>query len=283
MYSIYRKNRILLQFRCSEYTSESLCVTEVGYSVSTEPTLYRSKKDYYALHFLFTGEGEALLKPIKAPMGFIMEADDVHSIKIDITENSPKWEHYWISFRGNDSKDLLKAVGFPCESSLFEIKNAPKIKKCFEEFFNEHRDKNIYGNFMLNAFFMQILSLNYNAELKFDQAIDNKRMYVDSAVDYIKQNYYNKLQEKDIASVVGINSKYLYRLFKEYLGISTIEYLNQWRIECAKNMIKYTGKKITEIAVLVGYDDPSYFTCVFKKYNNGISPLEYRHSVTENR
>ena len=71
-------------------------------------------------------------------------------------------------------------------------------------------------------------------------------------------------------------------IFKEYTGSSPVDYLNELRIDRACFEISVNRKNATEAAYATGFNDQSYFSKVFRKYR-GISPTEYKKSLTERR
>jgi two-component system response regulator YesN len=95
------------------------------------------------------------------------------------------------------------------------------------------------------------------------------------AVRYIKEHFREELTLDDVAQAVHFSPYYVSRLFKEELGMNFIEYLTRIRIDEAKRMLLETNQTVSEIAVYVGYQDPSYFTKVFKKME-GRTPTQFR-------
>ncbi|MGI6566046.1 MAG: PocR ligand-binding domain-containing protein [Limnochordia bacterium] len=95
------------------------------------------------------------------------------------------------------------------------------------------------------------------------------------AVSYIKEHFREELTLEDVAQEVHFSPFYVSRLFKEELGLTFIEYLTKIRIDEAKRLLLETNKTVSEIADLVGYQDPSYFTKVFKK-REGVTPTQFR-------
>lgn len=67
-------------------------------------------------------------------------------------------------------------------------------------------------------------------------------------------------------------------MFKKELGISFVDYLNDVRIEKAKELLKDVKYKTYEVAELVGIPDPHYFSKIFKKYS-GMTPSEYKETL----
>ncbi len=94
--------------------------------------------------------------------------------------------------------------------------------------------------------------------------------------DYISNNYSNSsLSIKDISEHVHLSSSYLCTVFKTETGQTLNQYLTNFRIEKAKQMLSDPRNKVNEIAAQVGYCDCNYFGKTFKKVV-GLSPSEYR-------
>ena len=92
---------------------------------------------------------------------------------------------------------------------------------------------------------------------------------------YIDQNYSNQLNLPYIASEFHLSEPYLSRKFKAKFDINIIQYIKLVRIRHAKQLLMSSGKKISEISLLVGYDDEKYFSRVFKEMEK-ISANDYR-------
>ena len=98
---------------------------------------------------------------------------------------------------------------------------------------------------------------------------------VDVMVDYIRNHYEENLTRNTLAELVHFSPEYVGKMFKREMGVSINDYLNTLRVSKAKNMIASTNYKIVDIALMVGFENMSYFSSVFKKYE-GISPAEYK-------
>ena len=94
--------------------------------------------------------------------------------------------------------------------------------------------------------------------------------------DYISKNYMNEtLSVKDISSHVFLSTSYVCTFFKSETGQTLNQYITEYRMEKAKQLLKDARFKITDISSRVGYSDGNYFGKSFKKYS-GLSPSEYR-------
>jgi len=100
-----------------------------------------------------------------------------------------------------------------------------------------------------------------------------------NARDYIDAHYSDPdISLHTVAREVGFSPSHFSAIFSQETGETFIEYLTKRRVEAAKTMLKDKKNKLHEIAPAIGYNDPHYFSYVFKK-NTGMSPKEYRNSL----
>ncbi len=115
-----------------------------------------------------------------------------------------------------------------------------------------------------------------------DRVLDNKDQKnlqaIQKAADYIKQNYEKKVTIDEIAQVVYLSPCYLSRIFKQSLGCTLMEYLTQIRVEKAKMLLRNPKYNIMQVAEGSGFEDPGYFTRVFKKIE-GITPSRFKQNA----
>jgi signal transduction histidine kinase/AraC-like DNA-binding protein/ABC-type sugar transport system substrate-binding protein len=106
----------------------------------------------------------------------------------------------------------------------------------------------------------------------------NTSTLVRRAVAYMQQHFAHDLSRQQIANAIGISQNYLSRIFQHELGISPWEYLSRYRIKQAQDLLRDTEHSITDVAAQVGFDDPAYFSRVFRK-QIGHSPQRYREQL----
>ena len=97
------------------------------------------------------------------------------------------------------------------------------------------------------------------------------------AAEYIRKNYAAKITLEEVASYVYLSPSYFSKVFKEEMDCSFNTYLNRIRIEKSKKMLLSDKIKMVDISGLVGFEDQSYFSKVFKKLT-GVTPGKYRES-----
>ncbi len=98
---------------------------------------------------------------------------------------------------------------------------------------------------------------------------------IQKCIHYIEEFYAHELTLDEIACHVDISKNYLSMLFKQEMGINFVTYLNRYRIDRAKEILKESNQKIYEVAEKVGFYSPYYFSKVFKEIT-GLTCKEYR-------
>nr|WP_246021268.1 helix-turn-helix domain-containing protein [Paenibacillus lentus] len=113
--------------------------------------------------------------------------------------------------------------------------------------------------------YLKELSQRTNAEVK---------MMIEQAMIYLQQNYMRDVSLDSCADEIGTNSFFLSKSFKQVTGNNFIDYLTELRMEKAKELLRETKLRISEVAEQVGYQH-SYFNRIFKKME-GMTPTHYR-------
>ncbi len=118
--------------------------------------------------------------------------------------------------------------------------------------------------------------VNYLLEKTFsyEKEIEKSKTIVDKVNQYIHDHYMDNIDRSKIASEFFLTPDYLGKLYKKKTGIAIKSYINEYRIEKAKELLKTSDKSISEVAVAVGFDNFSYFSTLFKKIT-GVSPKDY--------
>ena len=123
-------------------------------------------------------------------------------------------------------------------------------------------------------FFLNITSL-----LK-KQSVYNTGELIDQIQLYIQRNYQKNITQEFIASLFYLNRSYLSQLFKKQTGQKFVDYLNDIRMNKAKELLIHSDRKMYQIAKNVGYDNKKYFFRIFKK-KIGLSPEQYREQFAD--
>ena len=118
------------------------------------------------------------------------------------------------------------------------------------------------------------LEIEKGRETKYKQIIEE-------AIDYVKKYYSDsELSISTVCDYLHISTGYFSNLFKKELKMTFGAYLKQVRMEKAMELLRTTELKSFQIAEMVGYSEPNYFSMSFKKFA-GLSAKEYRSTIKE--
>ena len=114
--------------------------------------------------------------------------------------------------------------------------------------------------------------------LKSGERIFPSAVYTDIVVDYIHRHYRELLGVGDLAREAKISSAHLNRFFRQVYGISTMQYLYNWRLKVAYRLLESPYLNVSEVAAECGFSSANYFIRAFRK-RYGITPGEIKKSA----
>ena len=136
----------------------------------------------------------------------------------------------------------------------------------------------MYGGYTASALFYQLL-IRLNRDADNIIGMENMNPAVSEMLLYINENYTEKITLEQLCSISGgLSEQYICRLFKENTGMRPMEYVLKKRISAARSYLENTDMPITDIALLTGFHNTSYFYRNFKKFT-GMSPLLCRQNA----
>ena len=184
-----------------------------------------------------------------------------------------KPEIYWIHFTGNECENILKQ---------YDIKNCYigerlYLKLLFQDIITELQLKKIsYEDIVLHNFYI-LLCFIHRSFYSISRPLDNDFSF-DRLLLELNSKYANKWSVASMADYCKLSQSSFSHMFKDRMGMSPMHYLNYQRIEKAKDFLLSNSMTISNISRLVGFDDPLYFSRVFKKYT-GASPQAYYQNL----
>ncbi|MCL6445591.1 MAG: AraC family transcriptional regulator [Alicyclobacillus sp.] len=107
---------------------------------------------------------------------------------------------------------------------------------------------------------------------------DQQHIKFKNVITYISGHYAEKIRLRDLAAVANMSEGHFCRYFKQMTNKKPIQYINEYRINCAANLLSATNKSVMDIALDVGFDNLSYFIKVFRSLKQ-CTPSEYRHML----
>jgi YesN/AraC family two-component response regulator len=170
-----------------------------------------------------------------------------------------------------DMSHLFKDSTFNGDISGWNVSNVENMKEMFghSKFNNDISEWNV----------SKVERMDFS-EFDSDEEMnsENKKYhhYIEVAMDYIEENYSSYITLEHVAEEVYLNPVYLSHLFKKVTGVKFSEYLNDFRVKKATELLENSTLRIGEISTKVGYKDSRYFSEMFKK-RMGLTPNEYRN------
>lgn len=183
----------------------------------------------------------------------------------------------WIyKFNMDDFEECIEELQFRGYYTELNELN-PKIILYTKEYFKEfHKDK--YSIESTSSYLEEIIISKFTNHLIEENKLTHENTFSDEinlAIEFMYHNIHKKIVLEDMAYSLNMGVSTFCRLFKNETGYSPAFYLHTLRLERAKRMLEKGNDSITEIALLTGLGNSSYFASKFKKVY-GISPLEYR-------
>ena len=145
-------------------------------------------------------------------------------------------------------------------------------------FTEDHPSKDLFVDNMLEELIIRILQTNSRkiyTEESFQLSSNNRLAFV---IEYIRENLQNPISVKNLSRKACMSESNFYRVFKNELGISPIDFINNERIKLAVSLLQNPDKSIKEIYQECGFESRSYFNRVFKNRKN-VAPGDYQSSL----
>ncbi|WP_243156134.1 AraC family transcriptional regulator [Clostridium sp. C2-6-12] len=238
-------------------------------------------KEHFKIHYIHKGRGIFRLGNeifhLEEGQGFLICPNVIAYYKADDEE---PWSYSWCAFDGINAEAYLKRANLTNDNPIFEYSKDDKVNKCFEEMIgatNSEKSSDLRLQGLLYLFLATIID-ETDLDSTFQEIKTNKNMYINKVINFIHINYSRKIRVSEVAKYIGLDRKYISKLFKDIVGVTIQDYLISFRINKAKEMMKDKQLSIGDISRSVGYDNPLIFSKMFKKVN-GMSPSEYRDSI----
>ncbi|MDC7228660.1 MAG: AraC family transcriptional regulator [Spirochaetales bacterium] len=188
------------------------------------------------------------------------------------------WVQLWAVFTG-EIPELLERQGLLSRSS-FILKDIRRwdIKSSFEELIKLSERKPIDYQLQMSVIMYRMLLSTVPGISQGGEKFGAKEQLVEEIRSRLQENLLTRRPVSEILNIGGYSYNYLRAVFKEVTSSSPVQYLNRMRIEYVCEQLSYSSQSIKEIAYSAGFDDPQYFSRMFKK-TTGITPGQYRRSI----
>lgn len=252
------------------------------YRLKTRPKLptcwQKGRRDYQILyvangktHFWFDGKE----KIVSAGHMVLYKPEEIQKYVYYLEDNP---EVFWIHFTGSDVKNILAYHGISLDEHVFYCGVLPDYKALFRKIIQELQLCRYGYEDYIASLFNDILLLVDRQQHEQKKATGNVQEQIERAAAYFNENYNTKISIDDYAESLHISTNWFIHNFKQYAGMSPAQYILSLRMVNAQSLLERTTYNIKEISEIVGYENPLYFSRVFKK-EIGKSPAQYRKEM----
>jgi len=190
-------------------------------------------------------------------------------------ENDP-WKIFWIHFVGERSSGYMAMLGLTPQKPMCWLHDLPRVIEAFEETYRHalggYTDVDLFG---LSTGLCRLLGVCRLSQ----RAVDVRRRFTEEqvlkTVRYMAANLDRPLTLAQLAAIASWSPTHYSMAFRRQLNLSPIEYLLRLKIQRACERLRTTDASIASIAQDIGYDDPFYFSRLFRR-RVGASPRAYR-------
>lgn len=240
-------------------------------------------RDIYKIHFVHEGSGKVNVGEetyqLQAGQAFLIYP---HIVTFYAADTDQPWYYSWIAFSGEEIEYLLSRTSLSPEHPVFPMDQQlmPSLYDRLTEAADTADALNLPLKAIMYEFFSILLRTVPAAKERFPLP-RQKSIYVEQCLHFLHAHYCENITMEMMSSSLKLDRKYVSALFKRSLGLPPQQYLLNYRIAKACELLTDTGCTVGEISRSVGYQDPLLFSRMFKKVK-GCSPKGYRLQHADN-
>lgn len=239
-------------------------------------------RNHYLFHYVISGtgklfaydkNGETKEYSIKSMQGFMIFPDQ---ITMYVADKDLPWEYVWVEFDGLRAKAVVETAGFSLDQPIYKARSKELREEMMKEmnYIAENGSSSPFD--LIGHLYLFIDHLTRSTEgVKVHHSSKLRDFYIHEAIEFVEHNFQNDISVEDIADVCGLNRSYFGKIFKEALGKSPQEFLLNYRMVKAAELLKLTKLSVGDISSAVGYGNQLHFSRAFKSIY-GVSPKKWR-------
>ena len=240
------------------------------------------RRSHYLFHYIIAGRGTLVASDesgkqttyhLQAGEGFMIFPGQVNTYYADMED---PWEYIWVEFDGIRVKESLSFAGMTESSPIYRADKTDMREVMEQEmrYLVDHQDASAFQ--LIGHTYLFLDSLLRSAVTPRATATSKLQdLYIREAMTYIEQNYQNGITVEDIARQTGLNRSYFGKIFKSATDKSPQQYLIDFRMTKAAQLLKLTALSVGEVGRAVGYPNQLHFSRAFKS-TFGLCPREWR-------
>lgn len=234
-------------------------------------------RNTFLIHYIISGKGSYTVNNktynLKENDGFLIWPGDVTYYEADKDE---PWQYVWIAFNGVKAKTYLSYANLDEKHLTFNYSKDTYLIEYVLKML-DLKDFNMSSKLELEGLLYMFMSklIENNKQNSNSKVYNSSEVYLEKSIEYIQNNYASPIKINEIADYIGINRSYLTSIFKKNLNLSPQEFLLNFRMDKAEELLSSTNLSIKIISNSVGYSDPLTFSKMFKKVKK-MSPKKFK-------
>ncbi len=257
-----------------------LYFTDIGFFPKASRHSIRRKNGAKEFILIYCYKGEGIIRfenqnrVLKSNSFYILPPNLPHEYYSK--DNNP-WSIYWIHFSGVKAPYFYEKFISVYNENMHQIELKEQRIRLFENLIDILEDGYSSTNLeYVNLSIWQLLkAFIYEHIFSEDKKKYSENNTVESTIDFMKNNLDISLKVNEIANNFNYSPSHFFTLFKQSTGYSPIHYFNNLKIQKTCQYLSFTDMSVKEISFALGYNDPLYFSRLFKK-TMSMSPLQYR-------
>lgn len=237
-------------------------------------------RDLYKIHFIHKGTGIVRVggetHKLSPGQAFLIYPHFLTYYEADLIE---PWTYSWIGFRGAQVESILSRTRLSPERPVFPMdwRIMPGLYEQLTVVSTREGARDLQLKAMLYEFLSVLVDV-IPASAANHPMPKKQEAYILPCIEFLHAHYSEHISVLQLASFLGLDRKYLSALFKEATGMPPQQYLLQYRMDKACELLEMSKYSVSEVARSVGYQDALLFSKMFKKVK-GTSPKQFRSKV----
>ncbi len=202
----------------------------------------------------------------------------VHFFLQDVTDEIGVWNEFtpFLTFQNNRiRKRNFRETTLTLPKRIDNLQGSDLEHKLLQ-LASVYNSEDAFRILRINAMLSDILA--DCIQLKFKSDLSTEEVRIQEIVSYLQAHRNEPFRSQAVEQHMGLSYKYMEEFFKKKTGMTIQQYHTRLRIQEAEQLLRTTQYSISEIAASLGYQDPLYFSNVFKKATS-VSPREYRKNI----
>lgn len=242
-------------------------------------------RSHYLFHYVISGtgtlysnnaSGTTQVYKIKSGQGFMLFPDQINTY---VADKDLPWEYTWIEFDGLRVREAILLAGLSPNAPVYHAHSYDIRETMMQEMLYIAQHDNMAPFHLIGHLYLFLDALTRSIKpVNFTNSKAGKLrdFYVREALAFIERNFQNDISVEDIADNCGLNRSYFGKIFKNAVGRTPQDFLLNYRMTKAAELLKLTRLSIGDISKAVGYSNQLHFSRAFKNMYR-MSPRMWRN------